>query len=221
MCRQVLEEISNQKIGDGVKISLQDIPALSQRHFPMCMQHLYNSLMADRHLRHAGRQQFGLFLKKAGLNLEESMLFWKTSFAPRTPSDKFEKEYAYNIRHSYGKEGGRKDYEAQRCSQIIPSNPGVGEANGCPFKTFDKEALKVALGRQGLPNGCETPCVVWLEQLWQCHRFCNRYRRQTLLSCCSPAPEAELLSKNRLHVLLTVCRQLSADSCSCCKHSLQ
>lgn len=153
-CRQVLEDVSTQKFGDGVKVSLQEIPALAQRHFPMCMQHLYGSLMADRHLRHAGRQQFGLFLKKAGLTLEESMLFWKSSFAPRTPAEKFEKEYAYNIRHSYGKEGRRKDYEAQKCSQIISATPGVGEANGCPFKTFDRDALKVALGRTGLPNGC-------------------------------------------------------------------
>lgn len=154
VCRQVLEEVSTQKLGDGVKVSLAEIPALAQRHFPMCMRHLYGTLMADHHLRHAGRQQFGLFLKKAGLTLEESMLFWKSSFAPRTPAEKFEKEYAYNIRHGYGKEGRRKDYEAQKCSQIISTTPGVGEANGCPFKTFEKDALKASLGSMGLPNGC-------------------------------------------------------------------
>ena len=90
------------------------------------------------------------------------MLFWKSSFAPRTSAEKFEKEYAYNIRHSYGKEGRRKDYEAQKCSQIISATPGVGEANGCPFKTFDKDALKVTLGRTGLPNGC-VPCPLGLQ----------------------------------------------------------
>jgi len=30
------------------------------------------------------------------------MVFWRTEFAPRIAGDKFEKEYAYNIRHNYG-----------------------------------------------------------------------------------------------------------------------
>lgn len=31
-------------------------------------------------------------------------MFWRTEFAPRTPGDKFDKEYAYNIRHNYGEQ---------------------------------------------------------------------------------------------------------------------
>jgi DNA primase large subunit len=47
--------------------------------------------------------------------MEEALLFWRTEFAPRTPSDKFDKEYAYNIRHNYGREGKRTDYTAHKC----------------------------------------------------------------------------------------------------------
>ena len=41
-------------------------------------------------------------LQAVGLPLEEALVFWRTEFAPRVPADKFEKEYAYNIRHNYG-----------------------------------------------------------------------------------------------------------------------
>ena len=32
------------------------------------------------------------------------MIFWRTEFAPKVPGDKFDKEYAYNIRHNYGEQ---------------------------------------------------------------------------------------------------------------------
>jgi DNA primase large subunit len=140
--------------GAGVRVSLAQLPALAQRHFPLCMAQLYSTLQSERHLRHAGRMQLGLFLKRAGLNLEESMAFWKASFAPRTTGEKFEKEYAYNVRHSYGKEGRRKDYEAHSCFKVISANPGVGEAHGCPFKTLQPDALRAALSRAGVPPTC-------------------------------------------------------------------
>ena len=53
------------------------------------------------------------------------MTFWRAEFAPRTPSDKFEKQYAYNIRHNYGKEGNRKSYTPYSCLKVISATPGV------------------------------------------------------------------------------------------------
>jgi DNA primase large subunit len=95
--------------------------------------------------------QLGLFLKRAGLSLEESLAFWKQAFAPRTGGEKFEKEYAYNVRHSYGQEGRRKDYEAHSCLKVISATPGAGEVHGCPFKSLHADALGAALSRAGVP----------------------------------------------------------------------
>lgn len=44
-------------------LTLANLPAVSARHFPLCMHTLMQSLRRDHHLRHNGRQQLSLFLK--------------------------------------------------------------------------------------------------------------------------------------------------------------
>ncbi len=41
------------------------------------------------------------------MTLEESLQFWREEFTKHMTLDKFEKQYAYTIRHNYGKEGKR------------------------------------------------------------------------------------------------------------------
>ena len=67
--------------------------------------------------------------------------------------DKFEKGYAYNVRHSYGKEGKRADYTPYSCMKIITTNqPGPGDFHGCPFKHSDLDMLKRRLQNYKIPN---------------------------------------------------------------------
>ncbi|NWV81013.1 PRI2 primase, partial [Dasyornis broadbenti] len=135
------------------KISLEQIDALSVKSFPLCMRQLHRTLRDSHHLRHGGRMQYGLFLKGIGLTLEQALEFWKKEFIRgKVDADKFDKGYAYSIRHNYGKEGKRTDYTPYSCMKIIMSNPpGQGDYHGCPFRHSDPELLKQKLQSYKIP----------------------------------------------------------------------
>jgi len=133
----------------GATVRAGDIMGLAESSFPMCMEHLQRGLSTNNHLRHAGRMQYGLFLKGIGLGLEEALVFWQNEFTKSMSPDDFIKKYgecrsccgsrrfpapplhpfcishplallaAYNIRHNYGKEGKRADYTPYSCQRII------------------------------------------------------------------------------------------------------
>nr|XP_043613484.1 probable DNA primase large subunit [Erigeron canadensis] len=134
------------------EISLKDIDQVARASFPLCMQHLFNTLREDHHLKHGGRMQLGLFLKGVGLKLDDALAFWKAEFSQKVGSERFDKEYAYSIRHNYGKEGKRTDYTPYSCQKIILSTPGVGDHHGCPYRHFSEENLRAALGKMGVSS---------------------------------------------------------------------
>ncbi|OLY82721.1 DNA primase large subunit [Smittium mucronatum] len=130
-----------QSSGVAGEITSSDVDKLS-KYFPPCMLNLHLKLRENSHLKHGARMQYGLFLKGIGLKLPEALIFWKHSFSKQTSDAKFEKEYAYNIRHNYGMEGRRVDYTPYSCSKIIKgSNPGPSDFHGCPFKHFNSNHL--------------------------------------------------------------------------------
>ncbi|KAF3708321.1 DNA primase large subunit [Channa argus] len=129
------------------KISLEQIDSLSGKSFPLCMRQLHQALRESHHLRHGGRMQYGLFLKGIGLSLEQALQFWRSEFIRgKVDADKFDKAYAYSIRHMFGKEGKRTDYTPYSCMKVILSNPpSQGDHHGCPFRHSDPELLKQKL----------------------------------------------------------------------------
>nr|XP_006000604.2 PREDICTED: DNA primase large subunit [Latimeria chalumnae] len=136
------------------KISLEQIDALSAKSFPLCMRQLHKALRDNHHLRHGGRMQYGLFLKGIGLTLEQALQFWKMEFIKgKVDAEKFDKAYAYSIRHNYGKEGKRADYTPYSCMKIILNNsPSPGDYHGCPFRHSDPELLKQKLQLYKIPS---------------------------------------------------------------------
>ncbi|XP_037321408.2 DNA primase large subunit [Pungitius pungitius] len=129
------------------KISLDQIDSLSGKSFPLCMRQLHQSLRENHHLRHGGRMQYGLFLKGIGLSLEQALQFWRSEFIRgKVDADKFDKAYAYSVRHMFGKEGKRTDYTPYSCMKVILSNPpSQGDHHGCPFRHSDPDLLKQKL----------------------------------------------------------------------------
>ncbi|KIM49198.1 hypothetical protein M413DRAFT_438363 [Hebeloma cylindrosporum] len=127
---------------NGAEIRAEMVDNLAKKHFPLCMRTLHDSLQRDNHLKHFGRLQYGLFLKVLGLSIEEAIAFWRKSFS-RMTDDKFNKEYKYNIRHSYGLEGKRANYAAKSCLQLL--TPGSSSDHGCPYRTYSPENLQSTL----------------------------------------------------------------------------
>ncbi|KAG2702771.1 hypothetical protein I3843_06G098700 [Carya illinoinensis] len=138
-----------RELGD---ISIKEIDQIAQSSFPLCMRHLFEKLREDHHLKHGGRMQFGLFLKGIGLKLDDALAFWKAEFSQKVGAERFDKEYAYSIRHNYGREGKRTDYTPYSCQKIISSSPGAGDHHGCPYRHFSEENLRAALGKMRLNN---------------------------------------------------------------------
>ncbi|KAI7849928.1 DNA primase large subunit Spp2 [Circinella umbellata] len=151
--KPILLNVEKQYIGkdygastaSGASIRASDVDQLVRQHAPLCMSNMHTSLRADKHLRHGGRMQYGLFLKAIGLSIEEALIFWRTAFTNHT-DDKFQKEYSYNIRHNYGLEGRRVSYAAYNCMKIISGNPpSTGDHHGCPFRHFSQGNLESKL----------------------------------------------------------------------------
>ncbi|CAI5929273.1 unnamed protein product, partial [Closterium sp. NIES-65] len=139
--------------GETAEVSLRDLDVVARQSFPLCMRHLFFKLREEHHLRHGGRMQLGLFLKGIGLRLEDALTFWRSEFSRKMGAERFDKEYAYSIRHNYGKEGKRTDYTPFSCVKVIMSTPGVGDHHGCPFKHFSEDNLRAALSRMGVSSG--------------------------------------------------------------------
>ncbi|KAG0464194.1 hypothetical protein HPP92_020263 [Vanilla planifolia] len=153
----IVEALSSSYLGPDYSqsreiadISLKDIDQLANSSFPLCMRHLFNRLREDHHLKHGGRMQLGLFLKGVGLRLEDALAFWRAEFSQKVGSERFEKEYAYTVRHNYGKEGKRTDYTPYSCQKIISFTPSVGDHHGCPYRHFSEDNLRAALSTMGI-----------------------------------------------------------------------
>ncbi|KAF8936249.1 hypothetical protein BGZ58_004419 [Dissophora ornata] len=180
----VLNNINKQYLGKEFttsaiagEIQAQDVESL-KIHMPLCMEHLHNELRQEKHIRHFGRMQYGLFLKGIGLSLEQALIFWQMAFEKLTP-EQFNKQYAYNVRHSYGMEGKRTDYTPYSCRYIIQNNaPGPGDHHGCPFRHFSAPNLRATMTSHQVDD-FDTEDIIGLVQGKHYQLACTRYYEVT------------------------------------------
>ncbi|MFH4974670.1 hypothetical protein AB6A40_001379 [Gnathostoma spinigerum] len=151
------------------------IDSLAVESFPLCMRRIHDCLRREHHIRHNARLQYGLFLKGIGLSLEEALAFFRAEFTRKIDSDKFDKQYAYNIRYNYGKEGKRVDFPAYPCNKIILGHaPAQQDCHGCPYRHMDPVVLSQKLEALAL-NPEQRNTVLALAKSCQYDRACTRY----------------------------------------------
>ncbi|SBT70886.1 DNA primase large subunit, putative [Plasmodium malariae] len=141
----------NYEHTEETRLMPQNLYNVYKQSFPPCMRRIFVNYLKEKHLKHWGRQQLWLFLKGAGMTLEENI---HTNRSIWLQSDKFDKEHRYTIRYMYGKEGKKTDFSPYNCSKIINNFPvpSSGDTHGCPFKNFDEAHLKKLLFFFGLSD---------------------------------------------------------------------
>lgn len=121
------------------------------------MKAMYNHLCRTHHLFYEGREQLGRFLRGIGLSVEGSLQFFQQQFAAKISSEKFTRQYAYNIRYLYGLEGRRVPLNCPPCSVIMKTVPTGQQCHGCPFVYLQEASLReflrsLRLGEEAVEN---------------------------------------------------------------------
>lgn len=157
------------------KLTPDKIDLASELNMPLCMKNLHSNLRKDHKLKHWGRLQYGLFLKGAGVTMEDAMIFWESHFTKSMGHDQFMKNYSYTFRHMYGKEGARKNYTPYSCMKIIMgAPPETGAFHGCPYRHSSDTQLLAQL--QGLKlGGQEVSDIVKMAKTSNYQLACQRH----------------------------------------------
>jgi len=147
------------------ELTAANIDQYAATSMPLCMSQLHTGLKQDHKLKHWGRLQYGLFLKGAGMSMEESLLFFQREFSKIMTSEQFHKNYSYNIRHMYGKEGKRASYTPYNCTKIIMGQgPQSGDHHGCPYRHYDDNHLSSLLAKMKIGTGADQNAIVALKR---------------------------------------------------------
>ena len=105
MAQLVTKQFDATKEDDVHKLTLNNFEAILQRSFPPCMRMLVDNQRQSGHLKHQGRFQLRTFFKACGMEYDDHMRWWKQELLrdASIDSDKFEKNYAYDVKHAHGK----------------------------------------------------------------------------------------------------------------------
>ncbi len=155
MNKQYVGKDFSKSEGSIGKLTADMVDKAAESSMPLCMKNLHNALKKDHKIKHSGRLQYGLFLKGAGMEMQDAMQFWEMHFGKVMTHDSFVKQYSYNIQHLYGKVGARKNYTPYSCQKIIMGEQGNFSQtfHGCPYKSVGEGALAGLL--KGLKLGSD------------------------------------------------------------------
>ncbi|MHA1168365.1 MAG: hypothetical protein ACTSRU_11125, partial [Candidatus Hodarchaeales archaeon] len=87
--------------------------------FPPCVRYLVTDLEVNGYLSHAHRLQLGWFLKKIGVTVDDQMRYWYEKSVDNIgiSYEGFVRRIGCQIRHIYGLEGGKIDYNMPKCKK--------------------------------------------------------------------------------------------------------
>lgn len=89
-------------------------------YYPPCIKDLMGQVETKGYIAHWERFQLGLFLKHTGMDIETQLQYWYSKAVDNIGMSfpEFKKRAGYIIRHIYGLEGGKINYEMPSCNTI-------------------------------------------------------------------------------------------------------
>lgn len=108
--------------------------------------------------------------------MEDALAFFQRQFSNLT-GEQFTKEYAYNIRHMYGREGKRATYTPYSCSRILNGNApsSSGEHHGCPYKHYDTQHLGQLLQKLNVGTPSDRSEILSLQKTHNYQLACQKH----------------------------------------------
>jgi len=133
----------------------ENFDMLLTRSVPPCMRMMVDYQREGRtHLKHQGRLALRPFLRVAGMEFQESMRWWRAELGKckGINGEVFEKNYKYDIEHTYAGKGHMKLQNPYSCSGMLnlPA-PSAGQCHGCPFKVLDQPNLRKLMMKWKIP----------------------------------------------------------------------
>ena len=148
--KQNIQDYSSKNIDENTLTS-KNIDDRAVTSYPLCMSNIHNHWRKTHHLKHFARLSYWRFLKSAGLSMEDCLkLFRDEGSKYPNGAKQFEKEFAYNIKHAYGKVGARAEYTGFSCAKILSEHVSQGDCHGCPYKNDSEEELVAKLKASGI-----------------------------------------------------------------------
>lgn len=170
--RRIVQDCAEQLGGEPAfsnqKLTLDDVDEVS-RFFPPCMANLHQILRRTHRLsydsRYYGsffwksyesgfRYQYTVFLKDAGLSLEDNTAFWEAEYSKEHDGsscchDWKQKEgrYKYQIKHIYGLVGDSSPKYCRTCDVFVDKLSSKMNG-GCPFQHSSPAALRRSIPTQ-------------------------------------------------------------------------
>ncbi|MFW9993287.1 MAG: hypothetical protein ACFFD4_14685 [Candidatus Odinarchaeota archaeon] len=143
--------------------------------FPPCIRFLYLDLETKGYLPHNQRLQLGWFLKKVGMDVDTQMHYWYEKSVDNIglSYEQFVKRIGYQIRHIYGLEGAKVDYNVPKCSTCQSDYfcffshlaPEVQESLIKKLYSLNQEQL-TGLMRESLQNKYSKACNTLFRQAY-------------------------------------------------------
>ena len=146
---KITECSSSTQLPPTIALNMAALPDIAEKSFPWCMVQYHHKVSAKLRIDYPGWLQYTSFLKDAGANVGEVMEYWREYYQALGRTNSEIRKIGYDVRHLFGLEGHRKEFQSFSCRKIIASTDQI---HGCPYRSVTADVLIERLTKLGLSS---------------------------------------------------------------------